>query len=64
MLIISGHGHTLCIQELFIIISFDFDINSFRMQTFSSQTTFEVTTNNNSKTNKNYSDYFISYYFN
>ena len=64
MLIISGHDHTLCIQELFIILAFDFDINTFRLPTFSSQTTFEVTTNNNSKINKDYSDYFISYYFN
>lgn len=64
MLIISGHDHTLCVQELFIILAFGFDINSFRFPSFSSQITFEVTTSDNNKNKKNYSDYFVSYYFN
>jgi len=65
MLIISGHDHTLCVQELFIILAFGLDINTFRFPFFAAQITFEVTTNNdNNKNKKNYSDYYVSYYFN
>ena len=64
MLIISGHDNTLCIQELFLIMAFDLDINLFKYPTFSSQITFEITTNDDKKENKKYSDYFVNYYLN
>ena len=64
MLIVSGHDSTLSTQQLFIINSFGKDLEFYRYPTFASQLAFEITRKDDNKTKRDYSDYFINYYFN
>ena len=64
MLIVSGHDTTLSGQELFIIKSLEKNFEFFRYPTFASQLAFEITRKDDNKSKRNYSDYFVNYYFN
>ena len=64
MLIISGHDNTVSRQQLFLIFALGKSMAFFRNPTFASQMTFEIWKNDNNTKNQDYSDYFISYYFN
>ena len=64
MLIISGHDNTLSRQQLFLIFALGKTMAFFRNPTFASQITFEIWRNDDNKKSRNYSDYFIIYYFN
>ena len=64
MLIISGHDNTVSRQEIFLIYSLGLTLDYFRFPSFASQITFEITRNDDEKTNRTYSDYFVNYYFN
>ena len=63
MLIISGHDTSISLQELFLIFALNLNISFFRYPSFASQIALEIT-KNDEKNNKNYSDYFVNYYFN
>jgi hypothetical protein len=64
MLIVSGHDSTISAQELFIINSLGKNLEFYRYPTFASQLTFEITRKDDKKSKRNYSDYFVNYYFN
>ena len=64
MLIVSGHDSTISAQEIFIINSLGKNLEFYRYPTFASQLTFEITRKDDKKSKRNYSDYFINYYFN
>ena len=64
MLIVSGHDSTLSSQQLFIINSLGKNLELYRYPTFASQLAFEITRKDDSKSKRDYSDYFINYYFN
>ena len=63
MIIISGHEMTVCFQELFILFAFNKSYDDFRFPNFASQIALEVRRSDEEKTNRNYSDYYVSYYF-
>ena len=64
MLIVSGHDSTLSSQQLFIINSLEKNLELYRYPTFASQLAFEITRKDDNKSQRDYSDYFINYYFN
>ena len=64
MLIVSGHDSTLSSQQLFIINSLGKNLEFYRYPTFASQLAFEITRKDDNKSKRDYSDYFINYYFN
>lgn len=64
MLIVSGHDSTLSAQEIYIINSLGKNLEFYRYPTFASQLTFEITRKDDKKSKRNYSDYFVNYYFN
>jgi hypothetical protein len=63
-LIISGHDNTVSKHEIFLIFAFRKTFEFYRYPTFASQIAFEIKRKDDNKTNRNYSDYFINYYFN
>ena len=63
MLIVSGHDTTLNTQQFFMQFALGTSSNFSRNPTFASQMAFEIKRNDD-KQNRNYSDYFINYYFN
>lgn len=63
-LIISGHDNTVSKHEIFLIFAFGKTFEFYRYPTFASQIAFEIKRKDDNKTNRNYSDYFINYYFN
>ena len=64
MLIISGHDSTVNTQQFFMQFALGGSWDYFRNPTFASQMAFELKRNDDDKQNRNYSDYFINYYFN
>lgn len=65
MLIISGHDTSISFQQLFLAYSLGLNISTdYKYPSFTSQMAFEISTNDEEKENKTYSDYFINYYFN
>ena len=64
MLIISGHDSTVNTQQFFMQFALGGSWDYFRNPTFASQMAFEIKRNDDDKQNRNYSDYFINYYFN
>ena len=64
MLIVSGHDTTLNTQQFFMQFALGTSSNFSRNPTFASQMAFEIKRNDDDKQNRNYSDYFINYYFN
>lgn len=64
MLIISGHDTTISAQQLFLQFAFGKTMDFFRSPTFASQIAFEIKRNDDNKQNRDYSDYYINYYFN
>ena len=64
MLIISGHDSTMSTHHFFLQFALGKSMDFFRTITFSSQMAFEIKRNDDDKTGRNYSDYFINYYFN
>ena len=64
MVIISGHDTTVTAQVLFIIKYFKLDINLYKLPTFSAQSAFEVTRDDNVNGELKYSDYKVKFYFN
>ena len=64
MLIISGHDSTISAQQLFLQFAFGKSMEFFRSPTFASQIAFEIIRNDDNKQNRDYSDYYINYYFN
>lgn len=64
MVIISGHEMTVCFQELFIQYAYNKNYDElFRFPNFASQIALEVRRNDDEKTNRDYSDYYVTYYF-
>ena len=64
MLILSGHDMTVSEQELFLIFAFNKTLDLYRYPTFGAQLSFEITRKDDNKNKRQYSDYFINYYFN
>ena len=64
MLIISGHDTSMSTHQFFLQFALGKSMDIFRTTTFTSQMAFEIERNNDDKTDRDYSDYFISYYFN
>ena len=64
MLIISGHDTSMSTHQFFLQFALGKSMDFFRTTTFTSQMAFEIERNNDDKTDRDYSDYFISYYFN
>ena len=64
MLILSGHDSTISQQELFILNSLGENLELYRFPTFAGQIAFEITRKDDNKEKRNYSDYFVNYYFN
>ena len=65
ILIFSGHDTTVTKQQLFLFQALGLDINTYyRFPTYASQIAFEVSRKDDDKKNRNYSDYFVNYYFN
>ena len=64
MLIISGHDTSMSTHQFFLQFALGKSVDFFRTTTFTSQMAFEIERNNDDKTDRDYSDYFISYYFN
>ena len=64
MLIVSGHDSTVNTHQFFMQFALGGSKDYFRNPTFTSQMAFEIKRNNDDKQNRNYSDYFINYYFN
>lgn len=65
MVIISGHDATLSAQIIFILKIFKLDLDSYQLPTYSAQTAFEVTREDNNDNKKlKYSDYKVTFYFN
>ena len=64
MLIVSGHDTTVNTHQFFMQLALEGSKNYFRNPTFASQMAFEINRNDDNKQNRNYSDYFINYYFN
>ena len=64
MLIVSGHDSTVNTQQFFMQLALGGSKEYFRNPTFTSQMEFEIKRNDDDKKNRNYSDYFINYYFN
>ena len=64
MLIVSGHDSTVNTQQFFMQFALGGSWDYFRNPTFGSQMAFEIKRNDDDKKNRNYSDYFINYYFN
>ena len=64
MLIVSGHDSTVNTQQFFMQLALGGSKEYFRNPTFTSQMAFEIKRNDDDKKNRNYSDYFINYYFN
>ena len=64
MLIYSGHDITVSKQILFLLKAFQLDINLYELPTYATQIAFEISRiNNGKKENRNYSDYYVNYYF-
>ena len=63
MLILSGHDSTISSHEVFLMDALGFNDSFFRFPKFAAQIAFEVTRKNDGP-KKNYSDYFVNYYFN
>ena len=64
MLIVSGHDSTLNAHQFFMQFALGGSSNFSRNPTFASQMAFEIKRNDDDKQKRNYSDYFINYYFN
>ena len=65
MMMISGHDSTVSCFEIFLFDALGYNITEYYIYPkFASQIAFEVTTNDDNKEGKKYSDYFINYYFN
>ena len=64
MIIISGHDNTMSTNHFFLQYALGKSNDFFRTPFFASQMAFEVKRSNDNKQNRNYSDYYINYYFN
>ena len=65
MVIISGHDTTVSAQVIFILKMFKLPLSLYELPTYSAQTTFEVTREEDNKNKKlTYSDYNVTFYFN
>ena len=64
-LIFSGHDITVTKQLLFLFQALGLVIDAYyRFPTYASQIAFEVSRKDDDKKSRNYSDYFVNYYFN
>ena len=64
IIIVSGHDTTLVTNYYFLESALGITRDYYRIPTFASQMTFEIKRNDDNKVNRNYSDYYINYYFN
>ena len=65
MMMISGHDSTISCFEIFLFDALGYNISEYYIYPkFAAQIAFEVTTIDDNKEGKNYSDYYINYYFN
>ena len=64
MIIISGHDNTMATHHFFLQYALGKSNDFFRTPFFAAQMAFEVKRSNDKKENRNYSDYFINYFFN
>ena len=63
MVMLSGHDTTLMAHQMFLIDALELTDDYFRLPNFASQMAFEITIDENIKSQKGYSDYFVKYYF-
>ena len=64
MIMVSGHDSTISCYEIFLMDVFGENISeNYVYPKFATQIAFEIATNNDNKSGKNYNDYFINYYF-
>ena len=64
MIIVSGHDNTMSTNHFFLQYALGKSNDFFRTPFFASQMAFEIKRSNDNKQNRNYSDYYINYYFN
>ena len=64
MIIISGHDNTMATHHFFLQYALGKSNDFFRTPFFAAQMAFEIKRSNDKKENRNYSDYFINYFFN
>ena len=60
---LSGHDTTLMAHQMFLIDALELSNDYFRLPNFASQMAFEITTNENINSKKDYSNYYVNYYF-
>ena len=63
MVMLSGHDTTLIAHEMFLIDALELSNDYFRLPYFASQMAFEITRDENLNSQKDYSNYFVNYYF-
>ena len=63
MVMLSGHDTTLMAHQMFLIDALELSNDYFRLPNFASQMAFEITTNENINSKKDYSNYYVNYYF-
>ena len=62
ILMVSGHDSTISSIEVFLMNVLNKSLDFFEYPDYASQAAFEVTTNDETKEQKTYNDYFVNFY--